>query len=191
MQVDLYLCVVVLVCDQFGGLDIVVNNVGLVGLVKFLVDLVFEDWDQVLVINLMVGFLGVCVQILVMLWCGLGVIIMILSFVGSSVGLFGMVVYGVVKVGLSGLVKGIVVDYGYLGICVNVLLLGGIDMVMVGDQVQKDWVVGLYVMKCIVVFLEIVMVVLFLVSLMVSFVIGMVFYVDGGNVVVKQFVVLV
>ncbi|MTH64997.1 SDR family oxidoreductase [Paracoccus shanxieyensis] len=184
-QADPHLRAVALACDQFGGLDIAVNNAGLVGPVKPLADLAPEDWDQVLATNLTAGFLGVRAQIPAMLRRGSGAIIMISSFVGSSVGLPGMAAYGAAKAGLSGLVKGIAADYGHLGIRANALLPGGTDTAMAGDQAQKDWAAGLHAMKRIAAPSEIATAALFLASPMASFVTGTALYADGGNAAVK------
>lgn len=74
-------------------------------------------------------------------------------------------------------------------ICVNVLLFGGMKMVMVGDFFDDLFVVNMivnfYVLGWMVMLNEIVRVVFFFVLDVVSFVIGFVMFVDGGSLIKK------
>lgn len=169
----------------FGGLDIAVNNAGMTGPAKPLAELSPEDWQQVLTTNLTAAFLGARAQIPAMLARKGGALIVVSSFVGTSVGLPGMAAYGAAKAGLMGLVRGITADYGAQNIRANALLPGGTDTGMAGDQAQKDWAAGLHALKRIAAPDEIAAAALFLASPMASFVAGSALFVDGGNAAVK------
>lgn len=177
--------VVAAATEEFGGLDIAVNNAGAVSAVGALADITLEEWRQSLSINLTAAFLGAQSQIPAMLARGGGALVFTSSFVGTSAGLPGMAAYGAAKAGLMGLVKGIVADYSAHGIRANALLPGGVDTEMAGDQAQKDWAAGLHAMKRIARPEEIAAAALFLASPMASFVTGAALFADGGNAAVK------
>jgi len=171
--------------QSFGGLDIAINNAGVVGPIGPLSELEPQAWRHVLDTNLTAAYLGARRQIPAMLARGGGSIVFTSSFVGTSVGLPGMAAYGAAKAGLMGLVKGITADHAAQGIRANALLPGGADTSMAGNQAQKDWAAGLHAMKRIARPEEIAAVALFLVSPMASFVAGTALFADGGNAAVK------
>ncbi len=170
---------------EFGGLDIAVNNAAALGPHKPLADIELEDWQAVMAVNLTGAFLGARSQIPAMLARGGGSLIFVSSFVGTSVGIPGMSVYGTSKAALMGLVKGITADYGAEGIRANALLPGGTDTRLAGDAAQKEWAAGLHALKRIAQPDEIAQAALFLASPMASFVAGSALYADGGNAAVK------
>ncbi len=171
--------------ENFGRLDIAVNNAGTVGPYKPLADVSLKEWQDTLAINLTGAFLGARAQIRAMLATGGGSIVFTSSFVGTSVGIPGMAAYGTPKAALMGLVKGITADYGGSGIRCNALLPGGVDTPLAGDAAQKEWAAGLHAMKRIADPEEIAAAALFLASPMASFVTGSALYADGGNAAVK------
>lgn len=171
--------------ERFGGLDIAVNNAGIVGPFRPLADVTPEEWQHLLTTNLTGAFLGARAQIPAMLRRGAGAIVFTSSFVGTSVGLPGMSAYGASKAGIMGLVKGIAADYGALGIRANALMPGGTDTPLAGDQAQRDRAAGLHAMKRIADPVEIANAALFLCSPMSSFVTGSALFADGGNGAVK------
>lgn len=171
--------------ENFGRLDIAVNNAGTVGPYKPLADVSLKEWQDTLAINLTGAFLGARAQIRAMLATGGGSIVFTSSFVGTSVGIPGMAAYGTSKAALMGLVKGITADYGGSGIRCNALLPGGVDTPLAGDAAQKEWAAGLHAMKRIADPEEIAAAALFLASPMASFVTGSALYADGGNAAVK------
>ncbi|CAM5492727.1 SDR family oxidoreductase [Alcaligenes faecalis] len=171
--------------SRFGGLDIAINNAGIVGALKPLVEMTLEEWQATLNTNLEAAFLGARSQIPAMLHRGGGSIVFTSSFVGTSVGLPGMSAYGAAKAALMGLVKGITADYAAQGIRANALLPGGTDTDIAGDQSTKDWAAGLHAMKRIAQPEEIASAALFLASPMSSFVTGSALFADGGNAAVK------
>lgn len=171
--------------SRFGGLDIAINNAGIVGALKPLAEMSLEEWQTTLDTNLEAAFLGARSQIPAMLHRGGGSIVFTSSFVGTSVGLPGMSAYGAAKAALIGLVKGITADYAAQGIRANALLPGGTDTDIAGDQSTKDWAAGLHAMKRIAQPEEIASAALFLASPMSSFVTGSALFADGGNAAVK------
>lgn len=170
---------------RFGGLDIAFNNAGATGPMKPLTAISLEEWRGVLDLNLTAAFLGAKHQIPAMLARGGGALVFTSSFVGTSVGLPGMAVYGASKSALSGLVKGITADYGAKNIRANALLPGGTDTAMAGSAENKEWAAGLHALKRIAQPEEIARAALFLASDMASFVAGSSLFVDGGNAAVK------
>ncbi|WP_395029105.1 SDR family oxidoreductase [Alcaligenes aquatilis] len=171
--------------SQFGGLDIAINNAGIVGALKPLTEMTLEEWQATLDTNLGAAFLGARRQIPAMLKRGGGSIVFTSSFVGTSVGLPGMSAYGAAKAALMGLVKGITADYAANGVRANALLPGGTDTDIAGDQSTKEWAAGLHAMKRIAKPEEIASAALFLASPMSSFVTGSALFADGGNAAVK------
>jgi NAD(P)-dependent dehydrogenase (short-subunit alcohol dehydrogenase family) len=170
---------------SFGGLDIAFNNAATIGPIKPLADIAVAEWQDTIAATLTSAFLGSRCQIPAMLERGGGSLIFTSSFVGTSVGLPGMAVYGAAKAGLMGLVKGITADYAAKGIRANALLPGGTDTAMAGDEAQKEWAAGLHAMKRIAQPEEIARAALFLASPMSSFVAGSALFADGGNSAVK------
>lgn len=171
--------------SKFGGLDIAINNAGVIGTVKPLTELTLEEWQETLDTNLTAAFLGARSQIPAMLNRGGGPIVFTSSFVGTSVGIPGMAAYGASKAALMGLVKGITAEYASQGIRANALLPGGTDTDIAGDQKTKDWAAGLHAMKRIALPEEIASAALFLASPLSSFVAGSALFADGGNAAVK------
>jgi NAD(P)-dependent dehydrogenase (short-subunit alcohol dehydrogenase family) len=170
---------------EFGGLDIAVNNAGVVGPVVPLAELALDDWNVVLAGNATAAFLGAKHQIPAMLERGGGAIVFTSSFVGTSAGLPGMAAYGTAKAALMGLVKGITADYAALGIRANAVLSGGADTPMGGGPAQKEWAAGLHALKRIAQPEEIAAAIAFLASPAASFVAGAGLFADGGNAAVK------
>lgn len=171
--------------NKFGGIDIAINNAGMVGAAKPLAQVTLEEWQRTLDTNLTAAFLGARSQIPAMLERGGGALVFTSSFVGTSVGLPGMAAYGASKAALMGLVKGITADYAAQSIRANALLPGGTDTEMAGSQETKDWAAGLHAMKRIARPKEIASAALFLASPLASFVTGSALFADGGNAAVK------
>src|SRR5690606_31338734 len=79
--------------SRFGGLDIAINNAGIVGALKPLAEMSLEEWQTTLDTNLEAAFLGARSQIPAMLHRGGGSIVFTSSIEGTSVGLPGMRAY--------------------------------------------------------------------------------------------------
>ncbi|MDU1535379.1 MAG: SDR family oxidoreductase, partial [Neisseria sp.] len=171
---------------EFGGLDIAVNNAGIIGAYKPLAELSPEEWRVTLDGNLTAAFLGARSQIPLMLARGGGAIVFTSSFVGTSCALPNKTAYGCAKAALAALAKGITADYAAQGIRANALLPGGTDTeMMTTDPQQRAWAEGLHAVKRIARPEEIAAAILFLISPMGSFVTGTALFVDGGNSAVK------
>lgn len=174
-----------LISQEFGQLDIAVNNAGMVGPIKPVAEFDLNEWNQVQNTNSTAAFLGVKHQIPLMVKSGGGSIIFTSSFVGSRVGLPGMSSYGTAKASLLALAKGIAADYSDKKIRANVILPGGVNTDMAGDQQQREWAANLHAMKRLAEPEEIASSALFLASSMSSFMTGASLYVDGGVSVCK------
>ena len=171
---------------EFGGLDIAVNNAGIIGAYKPLADISPDEWRDTLDGNLTAAFLGAGSQIPLMLARGGGAIVFTSSFVGTSCALPNKTAYGCAKAALAALAKGITADYAAQGIRANALLPGGTDTeMMTTDPQQRAWAEGLHAVKRIARPEEIAAAILFLVSPMGSFVTGTALFADGGNSAVK------
>ncbi|WP_308905478.1 SDR family oxidoreductase [Neisseria mucosa] len=171
---------------EFGGLDIAVNNAGIIGAYKPLADISPDEWRDTLDGNLTAAFLGARSQIPLMLARGGGAIVFTSSFVGTSCALPNKTAYGCAKAALAALAKGITADYAAQGIRANALLPGGTDTeMMTTDPQQRAWAEGLHAVKRIARPEEIAAAILFLVSPMGSFVTGTALFADGGNSAVK------
>ena len=172
---------------EFGGLDIAVNNAGIIGAYKPLADISPDEWRDTLDGNLTAAFLGARSQIPLMLARGGGgAIVFTSSFVGTSCALPNKTAYGCAKAALSALAKGITADYAAQGIRANALLPGGTDTeMMTTDPQQRAWAEGLHAVKRIARPEEIAAAILFLISPMGSFVTGTALFADGGNSAVK------
>ncbi len=171
--------------ENFGHIDVAFNNAATVGRIAPLTDQHIEDWNEVVATNLTSAFLGARAQVPAMLENGGGSIIFTGSFVGSSVGLPGMSLYGCTKSALIGLVKGLTADFGTQGLRANALFPGGTRTAMAGDRAQQEWAASLHAMKRIAEPVEIAQAALFLASDMSSFITGTVIWADGGNSAVK------
>lgn len=166
---------------EFGGLDIAVNNAGIIGAYKPLADISPDEWRDTLDGNLTAAFLGARSQIPLMLARGGGAIVFTSSFVGTSCALPNKTAYGCAKAALA-----ITADYAAQGIRANALLPGGTDTeMMTTDPQQRAWAEGLHAVKRIARPEEIAAAILFLVSPMGSFVTGTALFADGGNSAVK------
>lgn len=157
----------------------------MVGPIQPLVDFSLEQWLHVQHVNSIAAFLGVKQQIPAMLESGGGTIVFISSFVGSSVALLGMSGYGTAKASLLALAKGITADYAINNIRANVILPGGVNTDMAGNNQQREWAANLHAVKRLAEPSEIASAALFLASDMSSFVMGTSLSVDGGNSAIK------
>lgn len=171
--------------NEFGQLDIAINNAGTVGATKPLADITLKEWFEVQNTNITAAFMGAKSQIPAMLQAGGGSLVFTSSFVGTSSALPGMTAYGVAKTALIALAKGITADYATSNIRANALLPGGVNTDMAGDQQQKDWAANLHAMKRLADPKELASVALFLASSMSSFVTGTALFADGGNSAIK------
>lgn len=103
--------------EDFGGLDVLVNNAGIAEFVS-LEDTTMELWDRTLAINLTGAFLGIQASLPALRRSAHGSIINISSIAGV-VGFEGLGVYNASKFALRGLTKSVALDLAVDGIRVN------------------------------------------------------------------------
>lgn len=173
-----------LAVENFGGLDIAVNNAGTLGEPQPTPDVPLEAWRRTLDTNLTGAFLGAKHQLPAMLRRGGGSVIFTSSFVGYRVGLPNMAAYAASKAGLIGLTQALAGEFGGRGIRVNALLPGGTDTPMgraAADSAEaRAWVEGLHALKRLARPEEIAQSALFLASDASSFTTGAALLADGG-----------
>ena len=112
------------VSDQLGGLDVLVNNVGIGGPTLPADQLPSEDWQRVLDINL-TGTFEVTRRAIPLLKASAGTIIVM----SSAAGRFGYpnrLPYAVSKWGLVGLTKTLAMELGGYDVTVNAILPGAV-----------------------------------------------------------------
>ncbi len=108
------------VAKTFGGLDILVNNAGIAGRSAPTWELSFDEWKQVIDIDLTGVFLGCQTFISGMIDQGYGRIVNIASIAGKE-GNPNAVPYSAAKSGVIGLTKAIAKEVATKGILVNAI----------------------------------------------------------------------
>jgi 3alpha(or 20beta)-hydroxysteroid dehydrogenase len=126
---DGWTAVVTFACNEFGRLDVLVNNAAICVVVPIL-DQPVDEFEQMLRVNLVGPFLGIQAVVEPMKAAGGGSIVNISSQAGLH-GLAGYGAYGSSKWGLRGLTKVASIELGQFGIRVNAVYPGMIDTPMV------------------------------------------------------------
>jgi NAD(P)-dependent dehydrogenase (short-subunit alcohol dehydrogenase family) len=166
--------------SRFGGLDVAVNNAGVLGPMMATPDVSREAWDETVATNLTSAFLGAKYQIPAMLARGKGSLIFVSSFVGHTAAMPG----AASKAGQIGLMKALAVEYGPQGIRVNALLPGGTQTAaadaMADTEEMKAFVRNMHALKRIAAPEEQARAALFLASDAASYITGSAMLVDGG-----------
>lgn len=121
--------------DTFGGLDILVNNIGRAA-VGTVVDISEEDWDRSLAINLRTMFLSCKYAIPAMIDGGGGSIVNMCSI--SAVRGDGTAAYSAAKGGMLALTYDMAYSHGRDGIRVNAVAPGHITTPMVHSVSNPD-----------------------------------------------------
>lgn len=169
--------------QEFGSLDIALNNAGTLGVTSSTPDLSLEDWNHTVNTNLTSAFLGAKYQLPAMANTG-GSLIFTSSFVGYTLGFPQMAAYAASKAGIIGLMKALACEYGAQGIRVNALLPGGTDTPMgrasASTPEAVEFVKSIHALKRWALPEEIAQSALYLASKTSSFVTGTALLVDGG-----------
>ena len=118
--------------QALGGLDILVNNTGISGPTVAADELSFEDWTQVLNLNLNSTFMMTKLAIPYLKQSNSGVIIN-LSSIAGRMGYPFRLAYSTSKWGMIGFTKTLSMELGAFDIRVNAVLPGAVD----GERVQR------------------------------------------------------
>ena len=172
--------VVAKVKEDFGHIDVLVNNAGITkdGLMLKMSE---AQWDAVIAVNLKSAFNFIHAIIPVMMRQRSGSIINMASVVGVH-GNAGQANYAASKAGLIALAKSIAQEVGSRGIRANAIAPGFIETAMTAalpDDVRKEWAQKIPLRRAGQVE-DIANVATFLASDMSSYVSGQVIEVDGG-----------
>ncbi len=109
--------------ESFGGLDVLVNNVGVIAPHASVVELDERDWDRVWAVNVKAGFLCSKHAIAHMAANGGGVVL----FTSSAAGLMGaqgQIAYCASKAAVINMVRTMALDHGRQGVRVNCVCPG-------------------------------------------------------------------
>lgn len=112
------------VVERHGGLDVAVNNAGILGPITPVADLVEEDWERVLATNLTGVWRSMKHEIDHMRGHGGGVIVNVASTVGAHHWPRGMGAYAASKAGVSALTRTAALEYISVGIRINAISPG-------------------------------------------------------------------
>jgi len=112
----------------FGGIDVLVNNAGII-VFKSLLETTLADYQRVLGVNLVGEFLGIKAVAPGMIARGRGSIVNISSVDGMK-GANCLAAYASSKWGVRGLTKVAAMELGHKGIRVNSVHPGGVDTIM-------------------------------------------------------------
>lgn len=179
---DAWQAAVAQACDHFGGVDVLVNNAGIIR-VKPLLETSREDLTKLLDTNVAGAFLGIQAVVETMTGRGGGSIVNFSSVQGFE-GREGMAAYAASKFAVRGLSKTAAIELGPLGIRVNTVVPGPTKTKMTERKgwtdEQRDAVYAGYPLGRMAEASEIADLVVFLASDESSFCTGADFVADGG-----------
>jgi 3-oxoacyl-[acyl-carrier protein] reductase len=170
---------VICVVDQFGRLDVLVNNAG-INRDAMSHKMTEEQWDQVLTVNLKGTFLCAQAALPRMREKGWGRVINTSSI--ASLGNIGQANYAASKAGVIGLTRTLALEYAKFGITVNCVAPGPVMTRMLAGVPEpiREKIVAQVPVGRIARPEEIAAVHAFLASDDAAFITGQVFFVDGG-----------
>ena len=113
---------------HFGGVDVLVNNAGIL-LMKGLLDIQKQEFERVLAVNLVGTFLGISTTAPLIIERGGGAIVNISSVDGMK-GSNSTGAYSASKWGVRGLTKVAAMELGHRGVRVNSVHPGGVNTAM-------------------------------------------------------------
>jgi acetoacetyl-CoA reductase len=168
------------VMQKFGRIDFLVNNAGIT-VDKTVRKMTFEDWHNVLDVNLFGAFAMTKAVLEHMIERGSGRIVNISSVIGET-GNVGQANYAASKAGLFGLTKSLALEMARRGITVNVVAPGFIETEMVGAMPQAvlDSVIAQIPQRRLGRPEEVARVVQFLLEDESSYITGAVYTINGG-----------
>jgi 3-oxoacyl-[acyl-carrier protein] reductase len=123
--------------DQFGGLDIMVNNAGITRDAT-LRKMTEEQFDQVIAVHLKGTWNGTRAAAAIMRENKRGAIVN-MSSISGKVGLVGQTNYSAAKAGIVGMTKAAAKELAHLGIRVNAIQPGLIRSAMTEAMPQRIW----------------------------------------------------
>lgn len=128
------------VAEQFGTIDVLVNNVGgSMGIAKPMEDITLEEFEKVLTLNIRSTFLCCKAVIPEMKKNKHGRIINMSSMAGRSRSVFGGTPYAAAKAAIIGLTRQSSKDLGKHGITINAVAPGTI---VASERIRKYWEVN-------------------------------------------------
>lgn len=123
--------------EAFEGLDVLVNNAGVGGVGRTILETDLEEWERMLRINLTGTFLC-CRAVLPLMRAGNRGSIINMSSITGATGAAGSVPYAAAKAGIIGLSKSLAREVAALRINVNVVAPGLIDTEMSRARGQEE-----------------------------------------------------
>ena len=115
--------------EAFGGADVLVNNAGIGGVCKTLLELSLDEWHRMLDVDLTGVFLCCRAVVPLMLAAGRGSIVNLSSITGVE-GTAGSVPYSAAKAGVIGLTRSLARELASQRVNVNAIAPGLIDTAM-------------------------------------------------------------
>jgi NAD(P)-dependent dehydrogenase (short-subunit alcohol dehydrogenase family) len=176
--------------EAYGRIDSAVNNAGVQGLIKNVVDCSDENWDLITSVNLKGVFLSTREEIRQMLKQGGGRIVNVSSNMGL-IGHRGMCAYSASKHGVIGFSKTAALEYAKSNILVNVVCPGPTDtgfatsIAREQPEIMEELMKGaehVLVMGRLAAVEEVANAILFCCSDDAQFMVGSIISVDGGYV---------
>ncbi len=123
--------------DEFGGLDIMINNAGITrdATMRKMSE---DDFDQVIAVHLKGTWNGLRAAAVVMRENKRGAIVN-MSSISGKVGMVGQTNYSAAKAGIVGMTKAASKELAYLGVRVNAIQPGLIRSAMTEAMPQRIW----------------------------------------------------